>query len=151
MEKQARHFAIKEIISGSVVSNQDELRHKLKGRGFSVTQATLSRDLKELGVARVSSGDVLKYVIQPAVSETQILRPLVGAQIVSIRQNEAMIVIRTLPGSASVVAEYLDTLSNADIIGTLAGDNTLLVIPSSQAKTPRVVAFLKHSLIEGRT
>jgi transcriptional regulator of arginine metabolism len=150
MPKQSRHFAIKEIVASSVVTNQDELRHKLKSRGFVVTQATLSRDLHELGVSRVSTGDTMKYVIQPAATESQILRPLVGAQIVSIRQNETMIVVRTLSGSASVVAEFLDTLTNTDIIGTLAGDNTLLVIPSSQQKTHRVVEFLKHSLIEGK-
>jgi transcriptional regulator of arginine metabolism len=150
MPKHARLFAIKEIIGTTSVASQDELRLALKKKGFDVTQATLSRDLKELGVGRVSSGDGLQYVLQPA-GEAQILRPLVGAQVLSITANETMIVVRTLPGSASVVAEYIDTLHPADIIGTLAGDNTLLVIPQSQKKTAHVVASLKKKLIEGNT
>ena len=147
MDKHSRHFAIKEIISNKVVGNQDDLRHELRKRNCAVTQATLSRDLKELGVSRVSTGETMKYVLQLA-AETQILRPLVGAQIMSIRSNENMIVVKTLPGSASVVGEFLDTLGTADIIGTIAGDNTLLVIPLSQRKTHQVLEFLKAKLIE---
>jgi transcriptional regulator of arginine metabolism len=60
-----------------------------------------------------------------------------------------MIVIRTLPGCANVVGEFIDTLNSKDIIGTLAGDNTLLVIPVSQKKTAHVIKFLKEQLIEG--
>jgi transcriptional regulator of arginine metabolism len=147
MAKQSRHFAIKEIIGTMPVANQDELRLELKKKGFKVTQATLSRDLKELGVSRVASGEHMNYMLQPA-AEAQILRPLVGAQVISIRSNESMVVIKTLPGSASVVAEFLDTFSATDIIGTIAGDNTLLVIPKSHHKTAQVVKFLKEKLIE---
>ncbi len=149
MSKQPRHFAIKEIIGSRTVGHQDELRHELKKRGFSVTQATLSRDLKGLGVGRVAFGDGMKYVLQPA-AEAQILKPIVGPQVLSIKANEAMVVIRTLPGSASVVAEFLDTVDNEDIIGTIAGDNTLLVIPRTKKKTSGIVKFLKAKLIEGK-
>lgn len=147
MAKQSRHFAIKEIIGTMPVANQDELRLELKKKGFKVTQATLSRDLKELGVSRIAAGEHTKYVLQSA-AEAKILRPLVGAQVVSIRANESMVVIKTLPGSASVVAEFLDTFSATDIIGTIAGDNTLLVIPQSHHKTAHVAKFLKEKLIE---
>ena len=149
MPKHARHFAIKEIIAAKPIANQDELRLELKKQGFNVTQATLSRDLKELGVGRVAMEHELQYVLQPA-GEVQILRPLIGAQVLSITANEAMIVVKTLPGSASVVAEYVDTLHPIDIIGTLAGDNTLLVIPQSQKKTAHVLKFLKEKLIQGK-
>ena len=153
MTKQARQFAIREIIGskpqgGKPVSNQDELRLELKRRGFNVTQATLSRDLKELGVGRVASDEGFHYVLQPA-GEVQILRPLVGAQVLSITATECMIVVKTLPGSASVIGEFLDSLGSEDIIGTIAGDNTLLVIPPTHAKTHKVLIFLKDKLIEG--
>jgi transcriptional regulator of arginine metabolism len=148
MSKHSRQFAIKEIIGKKPVANQDELRLELKKHGFQVTQATLSRDLRELGVGRISSHDRLQYVLQPA-SEAQILQPLMEPQVISIVANEIMIVIRTLPGCASVVGEFIDTLNNKDIIGTLAGDNTLLVIPLSQKKTAHVIKFLKEQLIEG--
>ncbi|HTK81154.1 MAG TPA: arginine repressor [Bacteroidota bacterium] len=149
MAKHLRHFAIKEIIGSKAVANQDELRLELKKKGFTVTQATLSRDLKELGVGRVASGEGMQYILQPA-GEVQILRPLVGAQVLSMVANESMIVVKTLPGSASVIGEYIDTLHNGSIIGTIAGDNTLLIIPQSQKKTSHVLQLLKEKLIEGR-
>jgi transcriptional regulator of arginine metabolism len=149
MTKQARQYAIKEIINSKAISNQDELRLELKKRGFDVTQATLSRDLKELGVGRVATSDGAKYVL-PKESEVQILRPVVGAEVVSITSNENMIVVKTLPGCANVVGEFIDVLKNPDIIGTIAGDNTLLVIPKSQAKTKQLEQLLKQKLIEGK-
>ena len=149
MPKHARHFAIKEIISSKPIASQDELRVELKKRGLKVTQATLSRDLKELGVGRVATGDSMRYVLQPA-AEVQILQPLVPAQVLSINANESLIVVRTLPGSASVVGEFIDALAHADIIGTIAGDNTLLIIPQSQKKTSHVLQFLREKLIEGQ-
>ena len=146
--KQARQFAIKEIISSGPVSSQDELRLELRKRGFKVTQATLSRDLKELGVGRVASGNGARYMLQLA-AELQILRPLVGAEVLSISANESVIVVHTLPGCANAVGEFLDSLKNPDVIGTIAGDNTLLVLPASQKKTKQVMAFLKEKLSEG--
>ena len=148
MNKHSRHFTIKEIVNSKAVSNQDELRLELKKRGFDVTQATLSRDLKELGVGRISSGNGARYVLQQE-AEVQILRPVVGAEVVSIQSNENMIVVKTLPGCANVVGEFLDVLKSPDIIGTIAGDNTLLVIPKSQQKTKQLEQFLKEKLIEG--
>ncbi len=149
MEKTARQFTIKQIIDRKEIANQDDLRVELKKRGCDVTQATLSRDLKELGVGRIASGGGARYVLQPA-AEVQILRPLVGAEVLSIRSNESMIVVRTLPGCANVVGEFLDALRHPDIIGTLAGDNTLLIIPQSQHKTKQLLKFLQDKLIEGK-
>ena len=148
MPKKGRQFAIKEIIGNKAIASQDELRHELRRRGFDVTQATLSRDLKALGVGRVAFGDSMKYVLQPA-AEAQILKPLVGAQVTAVTANECMVVIHTLPGSANVIGEFLDTMPNSDVIGTIAGDNTLLVIPRSMKRTEHVMKFLKEKLIEG--
>ncbi len=148
MNKNSRQFAIKEIISTSPIGNQDELRIELKRRGFDVTQATLSRDISEMGIARVASENGSRYIFQPA-SEVQMLRSHVGAEVLAIVSNETMVVVKTLPGCANVIGEYLDAKQHPDIIGTLAGDNTLLVIPASQSKTKQIVQFLKHTLIEG--
>lgn len=146
--KQQRHFAIKEIIGKKTVASQDELRQELKKKGVEVTQATLSRDLRELGVGRVATGEGSHYVLQPA-AEVKILSPLVGAQVLGMAANESLIVVRTLPGSASVIGEYIDSLGHADIIGTIAGDNTLLVIPRSNTRTSHIVKFLRQKFIEG--
>jgi transcriptional regulator of arginine metabolism len=149
MNKQERRFAIREIINAVGVRSQEELRRHLGKRGFRVTQATLSRDMRDLGVGKVSTGRGVRYML-PSEAEARVLKPIVGAEVVSIAANESMIVIRTLPGCASTVGEFIDVRPNPDILGTVAGDNTLLVIPSSTRKTPEVLRFLKHTLIEGR-
>jgi len=149
MTKNPRHFAIREIIEEQFITSQDELRLALKKRGFDTTQATLSRDLKELGVSRVASGERARYVLEPA-AEVEILKPLVGAEVISINSNECAIVIKTLPGCASTVGEFIDVQKHPGIIGTIAGDNALLIIPQSQKKTKTVLQFLKEKLIEGK-
>ncbi|HTY58416.1 MAG TPA: arginine repressor [Bacteroidota bacterium] len=149
MTKQARLFAIREIIATKQIGSQDGLRRELKKRGCNVTQATLSRDMKELGVSRIVSSAGGQYAIQAPV-EVQALRPLVNAEVLSIDANEAMIVVHTLPGCANTVGEYIDVQKHPDVIGTVAGDNTLLIIPGSRRRTRTVLQFLKNKLIEGQ-
>jgi len=147
--KQTRHFVIKQILQSRSIPNQNKLRLELKKEGIRVTQATLSRDLKELGVSRFSSSNGSKYVSQQS-SAIQALRPLIRKEVVFIKPNENLIVMGTLPGCASVVGEFLDSQKNKDIIGTIAGDNTLLIIPSSVRKIKTVIKFLEEKLTEGR-
>lgn len=149
MTRQERLFTIKEIVGREAVASQEELRRRLAKRGCRVTQATLSRDMKELGVLRVATSNGGRYALQP-VSEMQVLRPLVGAEVTAIDSNEVMIVVRTLPGCASTVGEFIDVLRHRDILGTVAGDNTLLVIPVTTRSTRAVEQFLKLKLIKGK-
>ncbi len=148
MTRRARHYAIKEIIAAGPVASQEELRRRLARRGCRVTQATLSRDLKTLGVAWIASVSGGQYSLQPA-GEVRALRPLVGAEVVGMQSNESMIVVHTLPGAASTVGEYIDVMRHPEIIGTVAGDNTVLVIPKSRKRTLNVEQYLKQKLIEG--
>jgi transcriptional regulator of arginine metabolism len=149
MKKQERHFAIKEIIASRSIENQEELRRQLGRRGCRVTQATLSRDLKDLSVSWVASPGGGRYVLQ-AAGEVRALRPLVGAEVVGFQSNECLIVIKTLPGAASAVAEFIDVNRNGEILGTIAGDNTVLVIPRSVRRIKAVELGLKQTLIEGQ-
>jgi transcriptional regulator of arginine metabolism len=147
--KQARQFTIKELIAIGSIGSQDELRRSLKKRGCAVTQATLSRDMKELGVIRVPAEGGWRYTLQQE-GEVRALRPLVTAEVLGIDANESVIVVRTLPGCANTVGEFIDLAKNPDVIGTVAGDNTLLIIPRSQQRTHQVLRFLKQKLIEGQ-
>jgi transcriptional regulator of arginine metabolism len=149
MTKQARHFAIKELIAAGAISSQDGLRRGLKKRGCAVTQATLSRDMKELGIVRAPGAGGWRYAMQ-AEGEVRALRPLVNAEVLGIDANESMIVIHTLPGCANTVGEFIDVQKHPDVIGTVAGDNTLLIIPRSLSRTQPVMRFLKNKLIEGQ-
>ncbi|MGA3243968.1 MAG: arginine repressor [Bacteroidota bacterium] len=142
MNKQRRHFAIKQIITQQIISNQDELCQALEKAGFTVTQATLSRDMKELGIARVHSADRVRYILN-IESEERRLVPLIGYEIESIDSNETMIVIKTLPGRAQGVAEIIDSMHHPAILGTLAGDNTIFVTPASVAKIEETLELVK--------
>lgn len=148
MTKNARQFAIREIVGTTPIARQDDLRRLLIRRGFRVTQATLSRDMRELGIARMAHGNGARYVLPPS-GEAQLLRPIVGAEVQGIDANESLIVIHTVAGAAHTVGEYIDVRNHPDILGTVAGDNTLLVIPRSRRLTARVRTYLKHTLIEG--
>ncbi len=148
MTRQARQIAIREIIAAGPVASQEELRRRLARRGCSVTQATLSRDLKMLGVAWIGGEGGGRYSLQPA-GEVRALRPLVGAEVVGMQSNESLVVIHTLPGAASTVGEYVDVMRHPGIIGTVAGDNTVLVVPRSRKRKSEVEQFLTRILIEG--
>jgi transcriptional regulator of arginine metabolism len=142
MNKQRRHFAIKQIITQQMISNQDELCQALEKAGFTVTQATLSRDMKELGIARVHSADRVRYVLN-IESEERRLVPLIGYEIERIDSNESMIVIKTLPGRAQGVAEIIDSMHHPAILGTLAGDNTIFITPASVTKIEETLELVK--------
>ena len=101
MKKQDRHFDIKQIITHQIISSQDELCRALENAGFTVTQATLSRDMKDLGIARVNTAAGHRYILH-VESEERRLTSMIGYEIESIDSNETMIVIKTLPGRAQI-------------------------------------------------
>ncbi len=133
MNKQQRHLAIKQIISESSVKTQKDLASALKKSGFKTTQATLSRDMTELGIAWVYTPNGARYMLSPEQEEER-LTSLIGLEIENILSNETMIVIKTLPGRAQGVAEIIDRMRMSSILGTLAGDNTVFVLPKSIKK-----------------
>lgn len=145
MTKSKRHLAIKQVILTRKVRTQEELVAALKKRGEDVTQATLSRDLAELGVSRVHSNAGFHYAL-PHTASVDVLRNMIGAEILSVVANESLIVIRTLTGHAHAVGVYVDGLNSEDVLGTIAGDDTVLVIPSSSKKISRVVKFIEEML-----
>jgi len=145
MTKTARQAAIRELLGAQAISSQDELKRGLEARGFRVTQGTLSRDLKELGVNRAVRNGEHRYEL-PQESDAAALRALVGAGVTGLAANESLIVLHTLPGAAHSVGEFIDVQQNGDIIGTVAGDNTLLVIPAAARRTRAVTAWLREVL-----
>ncbi len=149
MNKPQRHFIIKEIIQTQPVASQEELVALLKKRNFDVTQATLSRDLAELGVARIHTNDGLRYSLNGHSDEK--ISPIVGREVLSVDHNEVMVVIRTLPGRASGVASFVDSMMNPLIIGTVAGDDTVFVTPASVKKISKIEKIIKDLINEKLT
>jgi transcriptional regulator of arginine metabolism len=148
--KQARHMAIKQILAHQVVGTQDDLSRALRKAGYEVTQATLSRDLKELGVGRVNTAGGMRYVLQPEAEE-QKLRAFLGYEIEEIDSNESVVVVKTLPGRAQGVAEIIDGLRHPLILGTIAGDNTIFITPTSVKKIHELIKTIRSLLSEKRS
>jgi transcriptional regulator of arginine metabolism len=130
---QARRAVIREILARKAVSTQDALRRQLAARGIRAAQATLSRDLIALGVrrARIGSGTGAgrRYVVSGDASALPI-EP-VQRMVEAIESNGALVVVRTKGGAASPVARALDEAHLPELLGTVAGDDTVLAIPAT--------------------
>lgn len=125
-----RQSQILELIDGEAVSSQETLRQKLQGRGIAATQATLSRDLKELGlVKRAGDGAYTRGGQErpgPAVEEQ--FRRAVPALVRGLERVNLLLVVRTDPGQAQGLAVLMDRSQFTEVAGTIAGDDTILVI-----------------------
>jgi len=132
-----RERRIREIIEQHPVRTQEELAAALGRRGYAVTQATVSRDIKRLGLVKARAGrDGIRYVFPEQRSPVDVLRRLRSAAteyVLSVDAGEDLVVIHTLTGCANAVAEAIDEMRWPDVIGTLAGDNTILVVPRRRA------------------
>ncbi len=129
--KSTRQAAILNLIDKQDVRTQKELAEKLKSQGFNVTQATVSRDIKEMRLLKVLSGTgEYKYATadqaEYSVSD-RFVRMFVDS-VISIQSAGNIIVIKTLSGSANVAGEAIDSMRWPEILGTLSGDNTIFVI-----------------------
>jgi transcriptional regulator of arginine metabolism len=131
--KIQRHAAVLRIVRERRIESQDELREALSGDGFVVTQATLSRDIRELGLAKLADPQGGSFYTHPHRSA---VRPELGhvlpALLVSLDGVGPFLVLKTASGSAGAVTEALDQAGWNEIIGTIAGDDTVLVITRSQ-------------------
>jgi len=151
--KYQRHSAIRELVAHSLVTNQDELRRKLRRRGFEVTQATLSRDIHELRLSKGPGGYVLPNGSGSNSAATTVVDdgpPSVSEMIGSfgLRATQAMnqVVVRTVMGGAQPVAAALDREGWAEVVGTIAGDDTVLVICPDPRRAAEVEARLRTIL-----
>lgn len=126
---EARRDAIREILGRHVVSTQDGLRRHLAARGIRAAQATLSRDMAVLGVRRTGSPSGPRYLVGADGGALPIepVRRLVDG----VNSNGALVVVRTKAGAASTVARALDEAGFDDLLGTLAGDDTIFVAPAA--------------------
>ena len=144
--KATRHARIKEIIEHSVIETQEELAEALKAEGINVTQATVSRDIKELRLVKVPYKDG-KYRYA-ANSERIKSIPKSHASILfqevvtKIDHTGNLVVIQTLPGSANSIASILDHFEFKGKLGTVAGDDTILIILRSEEEFPAFMEYL---------
>jgi transcriptional regulator of arginine metabolism len=131
MSKLKRHFKIREIITDQVIETQDELVNHLKNLGFNVTQATVSRDIKELHLVKVPAANGRYKYSTPTeqrFNPQSKLARLIMEAFVSIDHAHHFVVLKTLPGNAHSIGVLIDDLDWDGILGTICGDDTCLII-----------------------
>ena len=132
--KRDRHAAIRRLVTARPIASQGEIVAELSALGFEVTQATVSRDVAELGLAKVMRGDHSIYVVPEALGATQRppsderLRRILADIPVTVGRSGLILVLAGQPGTANVVAQAIDESTLTEQVGTVAGDNTLIVL-----------------------
>ena len=148
--KTARHEKIKELINSQAIETQEELAQALKNAGFDVTQATISRDIKELKLFKTSTdGNSKKYVIYnndnniPDDKYVNVLRE----GFVSMQCACNILVVKTVPGMAMAVCAAIDALNIDEVIGTIAGDDTIMIATAGEEQAGRLLIKLQSRIV----
>ena len=129
--KARRHFAIRNILAGEQISTQEELCEALRKRGYDVTQATVSRDIKELRLTKIPDAKGYHYAfpdINSPKSSLERMKRVFKDSVVNLDDSENIIIIKTLPGTAQTVGSVIDAMDNTHILGNVAGDDTIFVL-----------------------
>jgi transcriptional regulator of arginine metabolism len=141
MNKGQRHIKIRELIASKDIETQDDLVDRLKNAGFNVTQATVSRDIKELHLVKVPLIDGRYKYSLPAdqrFNPLQKLKRSLMDAFIRIDQAGHLLVMKTLPGNANAIGALIDNLDWEDILGTICGDDTILIICRSPEDTEQI-------------
>ena len=147
--KTVRQVAILDIIEKQEIETQEELASALNARGIRVTQATVSRDIKELRLLKVlTPSGKYKYATgdQADNNLTDRFIRMLAESLLSVSSANNLIVVKTLSGSANVAAEALDSMHWPEVLGTLAGDNTVLLIIRSNEETLAVTSRIREMM-----
>ncbi len=146
--KARRHQRILDIVRSRPIQTQEELAEELAGEGISVTQATISRDIKELRLVKAPMGDGLYRYTVPAERNVEDINRRIervfAETVVSIEDSGSIVVIKTLEGAAQVVGAILDDLSWPEIVGTIAGDDTIFAAIKPDDRTHDVMSRLNR-------
>jgi transcriptional regulator of arginine metabolism len=144
--KARRQSVILDVIQRQPVRNQEQLRRLVRAAGFDVTQATLSRDLRELGL--VKGGASAAYQAPPGAgsnghSPKSLLNRAVADYLTRVDRVQQLVVMRTGPGQAQLLGVALDSARLPEVIGTIAGDDTILVIAPDTRRAQKLVKWLE--------
>ena len=148
--KSKRHNRILEIINEKEIETQEELAEELKARGFEVTQATISRDIKILKLLKVQSMSGKYRYVAPTKEERNLndkLYSILANSAISVEKVDKFVVVKTLTGAASAAAEAIDSLYSADIAGTIAGDNTIFILIRTEEKALELITKIRKIIL----
>ena len=147
-EKARRHARILQLVAAEEVDTQEDIAGRLEREGFPVTQATISRDIRELRLVKVPKpGGGARYAQAGAPGiglSDAMLRHLFGECVSGYDCSENLVVLSTLPGTAQSVAEAVDGLGAPEVIGTLSGERTVFVVIKPKSQAPRFLRRLRQ-------
>ena len=146
--KGERQAKIIEIIQNYVIETQEELLEKLKEAGFHVTQATVSRDIRNMNLVKGTTKTGKYAYIAPKKQEDApvFLSHMLAESIVSIDYAQNLIVVKTLAGMAQAVATYIDSVKESQIIGCVAGDDAILVVVKNEEKAEEICSKINNTI-----
>ena len=145
--KNSRHTRILEIISDYVIETQDDLIEKLKESGYIVTQATVSRDIKQLGLIKTATKDGgYKYTSakHESSSNENKLKNIMRETVVNAQNAQNIIVVKTFPGMANAAAAALDSLADEAIVGSIAGDDTIFIVVRNNEDAAEFTNYIRE-------
>lgn len=146
MNKTLRQRAVLDVLKHGSIASQEDLQRHLRRRGFKVGQATLSRDIRDLNLSKTSNG----YSLPQGDSATGIALPpvsrLVREFVLDIRLAQNLLVIKTIVGSAQPVAAALDETDWSEVVGTIAGDDTILIVCPDQDQARDLAGRIEEML-----
>ena len=149
--KNRRHFMIMDLIGKMRIETQEELCTQLRQQGFNVTQATVSRDIKEMGLLKVPDEQGYYYALpgnQESAAAPGRVRQVFRAMVMHIDYSENIVVIKTTPGAAQSAAHLVDHARFSEVIGCVAGDDTILVVVKPKEATESVAQKLRVILYD---
>ena len=144
-----RHTAILRIISEQEIETQDDLIAKLKENGFDVTQATVSRDIKQLGLVKTTDGEGKYRYSAPHPSSSgsdSKFKNILSEALISSESAENMVVVKTYSGMANAAAAAIDALASDRILGSIAGDDTILIVTKNDETAEEFSEILKDAV-----
>ena len=150
--KNSRQEKILSLIRDNDISTQEDLTAKVNQSGFEATQATISRDIKELGIIKITLPNrATKYCVLDRTGDTAPGRLLAvfSNSIISVNQAMNIIVIKTLPGMASAAASALDSMHLEDVVGTIAGDDTVFACATGPSEAQALVVTIRDMMESG--
>ncbi len=146
MSKLVRHNRITELIGSEAIYTQEDLRNQLRRSGIHVNQATLSRDLRELGLVKTVNGYALPAAEEAGGPPLPAVEHLLREFVVDVREAENLLVLKTTPGSAQPVAAAVDSADWSEVVGTIAGDDTILIITATKAICHKLATRVRETI-----
>lgn len=132
---------IKNLLLNNLVETQIDIKNALNKKGLKITQSSISRNLKKIGAFKTIENGKVKYKLPPKNIPNNFNN--FARFVKSMDYNEHLIVVKTYPGSANVVGEYIDNLNDDNILGTIAGDNTIFITPKNTTRIDELFNILK--------